>query len=99
MFLLQLPGGISTDSSDPPPKIGNSVRSFTEFVSERHPSGPTCPESGPSGAPPARVALRRELNCFAKNRRRVRHFELGAGKLAIGSGPVEVASKTLAARA
>jgi len=49
------------------------------------------------GEPGARETFRRVLNYFVKTRSRMRYSEIRAKKLAIGSGVVEAANKTLAA--
>ena len=70
---------------DDPDGVGKAVRSLRYYL-------------GRAKGPTAREALRRELNYFAKNRRRMRYAELGAEKLAIGSGVVEAANKNLVAQ-
>ncbi len=69
---------------DEPDGVGKIIRSLRYYP-------------GRAKEPRARETIRRVLNYFVKNRSRMRYSELRAGKLAIGSGVVEAANKTLAA--
>ncbi len=69
---------------DEPGGVGRVIRSLRYYL-------------GRAKEPRARETIRRVLNYFVKNRSRMRYSQLRAEKLAIGSGVVEAANKTLAA--
>ena len=67
---------------DDPDGVGKVIRSLRYY-------------KGRAKEPRGRETIRRVLNYFVKNRSRMRYSELRAEKLAIGSGVVEAANKTL----
>ncbi len=73
-----------TTLRDEPDGVGKVIRSLRYYM-------------GRAKEPRGRETIRRVLNYFVKNRSRMRYSELRAEKLAIGSGVVEAANKTLAA--